>query len=426
MDPDCIYYDKKLYIKLVYRYNNKKKIDSRLLFRLAVYYNNVKLIKAFLNKKTLNSSNIYGNTALHYAVFNKNVHITRLLLKNGAIVDIPNINNIKPIHLALNHIKILRLLLKHKSDIKIMFPMANTLLHFLSFDTRYGSLIEYIPDYNVVDIKYNAYGNTPLHIACIYNNIDAVKWLLEKGADLNSFNKLMHTPLIIALHNNSREIVDLIIKYKPKFYEIEFGLDFTLIKKIITYFPDILDIFLVNGLDPDSYYNEYNLATLCILLQSSNSFNILLKYNPNLEFYYDSYSIFDLAISVSSVVYKIEHDNGINYYTIKNNNPYIESIVKYYFKKAFDSIELNEKNINILNNIIHEPVKLTDEIYTLFDNYLRNTSFLYLYDEEKRNIMQLLINDIEMISYMHKKINNINDKPQIRDVFPRIVPVKGL
>jgi ankyrin repeat protein len=49
------------------------------------------------------------------------------------------------------------------------------------------------------DVKAaNNYGNTPLHLAADNCNLDIVKYLLEKGADVKAANKVGNTPLHLA------------------------------------------------------------------------------------------------------------------------------------------------------------------------------------------------------------------------------------
>jgi len=58
-------------------------------------------------------------------------------------------------------------------------------------------------------------GCTPLHLACRSENEILVKFLLEKGADVEKRNKNGHTPLHIAVAFSSLSIVSLLLAHHP-------------------------------------------------------------------------------------------------------------------------------------------------------------------------------------------------------------------
>ncbi|MGL9779745.1 MAG: ankyrin repeat domain-containing protein [Wolbachia sp.] len=56
---------------------------------------------------------------------------------------------------------------------------------------------KYLVDKKDVNVK-NDKGNTPLHLAVEEGNLEAVKHLIEKGADINAIGQHRRTPLCIA------------------------------------------------------------------------------------------------------------------------------------------------------------------------------------------------------------------------------------
>lgn len=62
-----------------------------------------------------------------------------------------------------------------------------------------------------INVKYDLY-NTPLHIAMINGNLEIVKLLIEKGADVNAKNETNDTPLHIAMIKGNHDIVKLLIE----------------------------------------------------------------------------------------------------------------------------------------------------------------------------------------------------------------------
>lgn len=87
---------------------------------------------------------------------------------------------------------------------------------FIAAQYADSETFQYFIDYNI-DIKYVDKNNatTPLHIACLYNNIDVVRLLIKKKAKINFFDFDKNTPLSIAAISKdtiSFEIMKLLIE----------------------------------------------------------------------------------------------------------------------------------------------------------------------------------------------------------------------
>ena len=55
-------------------------------------------------------------------------------------------------------------------------------------------------------------GETPIHVACIKNNLDRVKELINLGADVNTSDHAGWTPLHEACLKGNEKIVDELLK----------------------------------------------------------------------------------------------------------------------------------------------------------------------------------------------------------------------
>ena len=68
------------------------------------------------------------------------------------------------------------------------------------------------PNHSWYSRGYN--GNTPLHYACIYNNPEAVKLLVERGADVEAIRRSTgHTPLHTACSDGFLECVQPLLDH---------------------------------------------------------------------------------------------------------------------------------------------------------------------------------------------------------------------
>ena len=81
-------------------------------------------------------------------------------------------------------------------------------IHNGNFEEAIKLLIEKGADLNAID----KYGYTALIWACRNNNIEIVKLLIEKGADINAKNFIGYTALIWACRNNNTEVIKLLIE----------------------------------------------------------------------------------------------------------------------------------------------------------------------------------------------------------------------
>ena len=69
--------------------------------------------------------------------------------------------------------------------------------------------IEHLVQMNALDYTFD--GNTPLIVAVLRNNLDMVKVLLDKGADLSVATNEGFTPLMFAVQNNNLDMVKVLL-----------------------------------------------------------------------------------------------------------------------------------------------------------------------------------------------------------------------
>lgn len=125
---------------------------------LAVEYNSIACIPLLATRchQLINQPNIYGITPLIYAVYYKQFPLIQQLIKLGA-----NINQ------------------RDQS--------GSTVLHYALDDDTIRLLCDYGADVNVptvVNIKYTHWGYTPLHCAALRGNLECVKTLIDRGANI--------------------------------------------------------------------------------------------------------------------------------------------------------------------------------------------------------------------------------------------------
>ncbi|AAF44566.1 ankyrin repeat protein [Fowlpox virus] len=142
-----------------------------------------KLITKYGNLVTLAN---YRNTFFVYNE-NRNLEIAKMLIQNGALVNMNNMKNITPLHIASSSgsYKMVELLLLHGANTNALTSYGETSLHYSvsSNDLNISELlIENGTNVNVA----NKDSITALIIAVEIMSIDLVRLLLDKGADTNA------------------------------------------------------------------------------------------------------------------------------------------------------------------------------------------------------------------------------------------------
>ena len=149
----------------------------------------------------LDIKDVDGWTPLYHAVFwNKNIEITKLLLKAGADVNISDNDGWAPLHRAVvwNRKEIVELLLKYKADANISDGTGWTLL-YRAVELEYIEIIKLLlkagADVNIPDKK----GIYPIDRAIEKKNIEMIELLIDNGAkiDLKKENKELYKKLLI-------------------------------------------------------------------------------------------------------------------------------------------------------------------------------------------------------------------------------------
>ena len=131
--------------------------------------------------ESLNLLDADGFAPLHYAVFQQDPYLVRMLIFYGALPDI-------------------------KTEKERLTPLA--LATILGFDTVMEALIDVGAQVNLVDAKKR----TPLHYAALYNYADAVSLLLEMDANPLLQDECDSTAFDYAYENNNSKSIDELIE----------------------------------------------------------------------------------------------------------------------------------------------------------------------------------------------------------------------
>lgn len=191
---------------------NAKTMYGETPFELASLHQHLRICKILLNAgQDVNCVYKNGNTALHHAVVNKIESVVKLLLKKGAKHNAQNDFGETPFELASYH--------QYSHICEILQEKTLELNESLNCAVwncnrkEMERLIEKGADVNSED----KLGQTPLHVAAIKAIESIVRFLLKKGANINARTKFIYggqTPFELAAFYEKSHICKILSQIK--------------------------------------------------------------------------------------------------------------------------------------------------------------------------------------------------------------------
>jgi len=182
------------------------------------------LVKQILSNgsKNIDAQNIYGFTALLYALSKGYKSIASILLDFGANVHISALEGLSPLHMAVIHCDestILRLV-QCGAFLGVQDEAGDTILHWAIREGKRDVLAFLLPlpdskstkffgCQSVVDIK-NEDGETPLHLAACLGEEESCDLLIKSGANVDIKDNDGLTPIDSALDNSYYTIAHML------------------------------------------------------------------------------------------------------------------------------------------------------------------------------------------------------------------------
>jgi ankyrin repeat protein len=168
------------------------------------------------NPDHINARGGSKETPMHVAASQGHINILSLLLDHGADVDVRNKTGETPLLRAswTGKREAGWYLIDRGADINAPDERNFTPV-FVAFKGHVESARMLLERGAVIDIK-NRSGETPLHQAVRWAEIELVRLFLERGADPNLANRYDDTPLEMALRFEEPEIAELLTEYGAK------------------------------------------------------------------------------------------------------------------------------------------------------------------------------------------------------------------
>ena len=199
---------------------------------IAIKENRTPAISHLLTNKhcNLNVQNKEGDTPLHTAIKqNVTAPVSQLLAITKCDPNIQNTDSETPLHIAVRQQQgdtVVQLLSHEECNSNIQNKEGDTSLHIacynkslniirLFLERKCSTNIPNTKGETALDIPLNEYGDCLLHIACQWGDVDIVRYLItDKRCNPNLQNTKLDTPLHIACHDKSLNIIRLLLERK--------------------------------------------------------------------------------------------------------------------------------------------------------------------------------------------------------------------
>lgn len=192
----------------------KKPPNDNSALHYAIFNKNLDILKIFIDYGVnLNLQNKNLQTALHFATEAENEPIVRLLCASGADPDVIDKDHQTPIHIATarSYHKIVDILSeKFKASIMSRTKDGSTLMHLASNAYNSQAAMAFIRKGIPIHMPNKA-GAKCIHMAAIRGHVEVVKAIVAKGESVDCRTKDGLTPLHLAVKFGQHEVVETLL-----------------------------------------------------------------------------------------------------------------------------------------------------------------------------------------------------------------------
>lgn len=143
------------------------------------------------NGANVNMHDRMHNKPLYYACKNGHLDVAKWLILKGSEVDVGSIDyNITPLYIACNegHFDVVKLLVKRRANIHVKDRWGKTPLYY-ACEKGYFDIAKFLIKNGANVNQKDDIGDTPLYYAYTNGHFKIVKLLIEKGVDVNEFDE---------------------------------------------------------------------------------------------------------------------------------------------------------------------------------------------------------------------------------------------
>jgi len=324
-----------------------------------------------------------------------------------------------------NNFQIVTEILKKKIRLDIKDSDGRTILYFpikFNYIDILNELLNY--DENVVGLSIieakdlNKY--TPLHYSIIFNNFDAFKLLINKGASLESIDKFGNNSLGVAIDYERINFINYLLKMQVNVNHINSNGETPIVKALFMKKLSVVNILLeIPNLNFNIYENENKISPLIIACNFGLNEIITRIINKKIDFDHQDYD------GNTALHYSVIEKNWyiIDLLIEKTNTNLFNLYGKTVLHIIFDDFKMEEYNdnkINIIKKIISKSnINIQDQngntvlflivknnMFDIFQNELENKKLdLFIRNKDDNYIYEFL--DKKFLDVVSKSYYNL-------------------
>ncbi|PBD15871.1 ankyrin repeat domain-containing protein [Wolbachia endosymbiont of Carposina sasakii] len=319
-----------------------------------------------------------------------------LINQPGLDVNVRGLNGKTPLHCAIefDELSMVDLLLTKKN----INPFVEDNEGKTSLDyAKEGKKAEILQA--LINNKYGSEQDSLLHLAAMIGEVNAVRYLIRKGIDVNVRNALHHTPLHLAAGIGHAEVVKILIRegkaeidvfdarnQTPMHYAVN-NKKLEIVKLLLKLGADVnsarmgqnsMKLSPVHIAVSNTNYDERDLCLdilKCLIREPNAQVNLQDYENKTPLHYAERLKTIEVLLTREDIDPLVKDDSGKTPFDYAENRPEIKKVLmssKYGSEKnsllhlaaqkgVVDTILKEEIDINILNNKGHSPIYLAAE-----------------------------------------------------------------
>lgn len=296
-------------------FNQKEIVNILIQNKIDINHNNISLITPLFyasqsnncdiaeilikNNADVNKKNILGDTPLMYAIKNNNVNMVKLLIDNNADINAENKDKISVIDYAYKTLNndIINLLIHNNINLKHKDCDGNSPIYYILNSENKANIKNNLINYiNICDDRdfLNLNEQTPLHIACFNNHTSDIIDLLITDNNINLKDSARYTPLVYAVLSGNINNVKLLLDKGAELYSTKtLNLLHICLNK---YNSDVFKLLLEKEKNIDCISINGTPLNIAIAKGNTEAANLLIEHGADINLYGNEYPLFDAFV----------------------------------------------------------------------------------------------------------------------------------
>ncbi|QRI42761.1 ankyrin repeat protein [Mudlarkpox virus] len=412
-----------------------KTYDTNMLTILSSIYNKKYSKIRYLLKRGLDINSLL--VSYSYEIYKYlDINLCDIFIKYNANVNIIDKSNRTPLFYAVkkDDYDMVKLLLDNGANVNVQDSVGYSCLHFAGIHNSSTEIISTLIQYGTELNSCDWVGRTPLHVFVIESNFEAVKLLLKAGAYVNVRDKCRQFPIYYSVVKSDHLISGLLLKYGANPNTLSDSGETLLSIAVTSSNTFLVEQLLLYGAEVDnggynipppiiSAINVNNYETVKLLLQNGADTNRHMedgRTSLHVSVYWNNVNIIDELLSHGSDINNVDINGKTplsSYWNLK------EEIATKFISRIVISDIYRETPININGFIINLKTIENNSIFRkIKDNCFKEINMLKSINLDKFHSSDIFIRYNTNICLLTRFIKN----PKIKELDKKLNVYKSI